>query len=149
MKSIFSTIESEIDNEALTIEKSAASLENFKYALFTAQLKSWEPNSLHWAAPSNFIMYSDGTWFLYAQHCANFRRLGGLVDSGASYSWYLNMTYFNQSGGVGDIVHARDYLLTTLSYKQEKDNVTASGFDNAFLSLSPSIESAIVSRAFR
>lgn len=138
----------EHDQTALVLESSGQRGLG-KFAQFTPQFATWEPNSLHWQAPSNLVVYSDGTWFLFAQHCANFRRLGGSFDTGATYTWFVDAIYYDQPGGVGNIIHAINYGLVSLPYKSERDNVTASGFDARYLALEPKILSARFGRSLR
>ena len=83
--------------------------------------------NLHWDAPSHFEIFSDGTWFGYISHVANMRRLGGPIDTGGHFSWFVRIQYLDANGG---ILLTKDYVLElSLGYKQQKSDVTRRGVD--------------------
>ena len=117
-----------------------------KSEIFDVKFDTWEPNSLHWVAPSNMIIYSDGSWFIYAIHIANMRRTGGLFDVGQYRTWLVNVQYLNAQDSV---VHASDYVLRGLDYKGEVDNATAQGVDRRLAEIEPQIIKARFTRIIR
>lgn len=114
---------------------------------FDFKFDEWVPNHLHWHAPSNLIIYSDGSWFIYAKHIANMRRTGGaFFDTGDYWTWLVNVQFFNAENSV---VHANDYVLDGLNYKYEVDNATAKGIDKRFGEIESQIVRAQPTRIIR
>lgn len=122
------------------------SLEALNYKIYDIQFETWEPNSLHWVAPSNLIIYSDGTWFLYAQRISNQRRTGGSFDTGNYRTWLVSVEFLNNTGS---IVHAGEYILGGLNYKSSDDNISSKGQDNRFAEVLSQIVSARFTQIIR
>jgi hypothetical protein len=121
---------------------------------FTFAFATWEPDHLHWNEPSNFIIRSDGTWYLYAAHLANMRRTGGIFDTGNRMSALINVTYYDgwdaaSSKCTGTVIHSSDYSLRSLDYKDEVFNADASGTDTTFAGVVGSARCASVTRWWR
>lgn len=127
---------------SLEITQSHKGLTTPKYQMFTVSFENWEPDSLHWNVPSNININSDGSWFLYAKRLANMRRTGGIIDSGHTVSFRVDVAYWDGVAGekcAGSVIHANKYYLKSLRYKQEAWEVVARGTDPAI----PGLESRI------
>jgi hypothetical protein len=121
-----------------------------RYVVFEWKFDSWEPDHMHWVAPSNFIIYNDGTWFFFAQHLANMRRNNDWgFDTGWDWSFEFDTAYFDAPDGKGTVVHANTYKLAYLHYKDERDNYTQTGTDPRFPTVLGSIQSALGSQHMR
>lgn len=130
-------------NGELVVERELASA---SYKMWDVQFPTWEPNSLHWVAPSNIIIYSDGNWFLYAQSISNQRRTGGFLDTGDDRTWLVATEFLNAQGSV---VHAQEYVLRSLGYKHSEDNVKSSGNDSRLAAVVAQIVAANFTRTIR
>lgn len=131
----------EVSNEVVqvNIQKNILNSTTDKYVIFDVQFTNWEENHLHWVSPSNMVVYNDGSWFIFASHIANMKRQNGPFDVGWEYTWYISVQYLNAQNS---ILHSKDYVLRTLNYKGEVDNVTASGVDARLPEVLSQIDSA-------
>ena len=124
--------------ESIELGKSIKGIERFSaYEVFSFDFPNWEPDSLHWNPPSNWLINSDGTWFMYAKHLANMRRTGGLFDTGSYRTFLVNITFYEGYNSTtnkceGNVIHSRDYILAGLDYKQQRWDVSTSGTDQYF-----------------
>ncbi|MER0204345.1 MAG: hypothetical protein DU480_10920 [Nitrosomonas sp.] len=124
------------------------------YQLFDMQFSSWNANHLHWDAPTNMAIQSDGSWFIYAKKLANMRRTGGAFDTGDRWTTLINVTFYTgplngQKQCTGSVIHSRDYELMTLDYKEESYNVTARGSDSEIARAASNIKCGSFSRIWR
>lgn len=106
---------------------------------WSADFPSWEPNSLHWVAPSNWLIRSDGSWYIYASHVANMRRMPGPFDTGWNYDFGFSVAYQDSNGTV---IHAADHHLVSLKYKEERNDVPNNGLDPRYAEIRAQIVSA-------
>lgn len=113
---------------------------------FDVKFDDWQPDSLHWNAPSNMEIYSNGTWFIYAAHVANMRRASSLFDQGWYYNFGVTVTFYSRSNSV---LHLTECPLIGLNYKEEKWNVSASGHDPRIAEILPDCTHANFSRWMR
>ena len=125
-----------------------------KYQMFDIQFDDWQPDHLHWNTPSNMAIQSDGSWFIYAKHLANMRRLGGIFDTGAVYATIVNVTFYNgplnaQKQCTGSVVHSRDYSLRSLDYKEEAWDVTSRGVDQDIARIAGQVKCGSFTRWWR
>lgn len=125
-----------------------------KYQVFNFVFSDWNPDSLHWNQPSNLTFQSDGSWYIYAKHIANMRRLGGVIDSGARYTALANVTFFDgplnaQKQCTGSVVHSQDYTLGTLNYKQETWDASNRDTDSTLASVIARVKCASATRWWR
>jgi hypothetical protein len=121
-------------------------IQSSRYKIFDVKFDTWEPNSLHWVSPSNMIIYDDGSWFIYVQHIANFRRTGGIFDTGDYWTWLINVQFINAQESV---VHANDYIIRGLGYKGEQDNATSQGIDKQIFDTKAQIAKGSFTRIIR
>lgn len=123
------------------------------YQMFSFQFPTWAPNSLHWDEPSNLNIQSDGSWYIYARRLANFRRTGGVLDTGNIYTALANVTFYdgpivnNQCSG--SVVHSRDFVLGSLDYKREVYDIANRGTDPQIAANESKIRCASVTRWWR
>lgn len=122
--------------------------------LFDMKFESWNADHLHWDAPTNMAIQSDGSWFIYAAKLANMRRTGGFFDTGDRWTALINVTFYNgplnaQKQCTGSVIHSRDYELMTLDYKEESYNVTGRGSDNEIAKVASKIQCGSFSRIWR
>ncbi len=122
--------------------------------IFSFNFVDWEPNSLHWRGPSNLLINSDGSWFMYAKHLANMRRTGGFLDTGRYYTFLANVTYYSGWDGnnkqcKGSVLHSKDYVLKGMKYKVEMWDVTAQGTDSRVSEIASKARCAAVTRWMR
>ena len=122
--------------------------------MFSFDFSNWNPNSLHWNPPSNLLINSDGSWYMYAKHIANMRRTGGIFDTGRRYTFLANVSYFSgwdttNERCVGTVLHSKDYVLISLDYKQERWDVSARGTDNRIPEIRSRVQCASVTRWIR
>lgn len=123
------------------------------YQMFSFQFSSWAPNSLHWDAPSNLNIQSDGSWYIYSRRLANFRRTGGFFDTGDTFTALANVTFYD--GPVvngqcsGSVVHSRDFVLRSLDYKHEYTDVANRGTDPQIAANESRIRCGSVTRWWR
>lgn len=108
------------------------------------QIFSWTftwpgQDSLHWDQPSNLVVYSDGSWYIYAKHLANMRRTGGILDTGDYRTFLAAVTYMDKDKKV---IGATDYLLAGLDYKQEVWDKDNGGVDSFVRNYEPEIQFA-------
>ncbi|CAK7083482.1 MAG: hypothetical protein CITR_04085 [Citrobacter freundii] len=114
-----------------------------RFQIFNLQFKSWEPDHLHWVAPSNIIIYDNGDWFIFISHLANMRRTGGPLDTGNYQSWCVNVSYLDKNKSV---LHSKDYPVCGLQYKQYKDNLGVSGNDPSVPGILSNLNSGLFTR---
>lgn len=114
-----------------------------RYQIFNLQFESWEPDHLHWVAPSNIIIYDNGDWFIFVSHLANMRRTGGVLDTGNYQSWCINVAYLDKNKSV---LHSKDYPVCGLDYKQSRDNLGVSGNDPGVPSILTNLQSGLFTR---
>jgi hypothetical protein len=92
-----------------------------RYTIYGPSFPDWDPDSLHWNAPSNMNINDDGYWFLYAKHLSNYRRTGGVIDSGNTWTALVNVTLYDgpvvNGQCTGNVIFSRDFILTTIDYK--------------------------------
>ncbi|MFN7780240.1 MAG: hypothetical protein ACK5RK_15500 [Betaproteobacteria bacterium] len=117
----------------------------------TFTFSTYAPRSLHWDAPSNMNIHSDGTWFIYSKHMANMRRTGGFFDTGGLRTAYVNVAYYDgrlnaQGHCTGTLIHSREYPFITLDYKEERWDVTSRGTDAVVASLGNRIQCGVATR---
>lgn len=105
-------------------EAQAASEERF--VLVNFDFPTWNPDSLHWEAPSNMTFYSDGRVYLYAKRIANHRRHGPF-NQGRTYTWRADYQYHDQNGTV---MQSSSLKLATLRFNQTKDDADAEKTDD-------------------
>lgn len=122
------SVQKESDNRVLFDTKSLS---------FSINFDNWNPDHRHWNPPSNMLIYSDGSWFMYAKKISNQRRECQIIDCGSSYTFLANITYYSGYDAAtntctGNIVHSEDYALGTLRYKEERFDATANGVDAKF-----------------
>lgn len=102
------------------------------------QFETWQPDSLHWVAPSNLLIYTDGSWYFYASHIANMRRTLPILDGGARWTWKVHLDFKNSSES---IIYSTDYVLRTLNYKEEENHAQIYGYDNYLASIIGNVDS--------
>jgi hypothetical protein len=132
--------------QTLTKSRTFTRADSNRYIVFEWDFASWEPDHVHWVAPSNFILYNDGGWFFYARHLAAMRRNNEFFDIGWAYNFDFDVTFKNASGTV---IHANSYKFADLNYKSERDNYTQTGTDSTFAKLLDDIQSASGSQWLR
>lgn len=138
----------------VSMQKTERSLTTSGYQLFSIQFATWVPDHLHWDAPSNMNIHSDGAYFIYSKHLANMRRTGGFFDTGNRYNTLVNVTYFDgplngQNQCTGTVLHSRDYHLRGLDYKDEAWDVTANGMDNRIAEIAARVKCGSFTRWWR
>jgi hypothetical protein len=100
----------------------------------------WDPDHRHWDHPSNMIIYTDGSVFVYAHHLANMRRNGGIGDQGDTYTFLVNIVIYNgayvNKMCQGSVIASKDVVLDTLDYRDEfwDVNKTVNAFSADILS---------------
>ena len=110
--------------------------------VFTIHIQDVFYEDLHWNTPSNFIIYDDGVWYLFAQHIANMQRTGGFFDTGTLFEFYLRVDYYSDSNCSGTVVHSMKYHLENLLYKQEQFGASNSGVDRRFADVRDEVKCA-------
>jgi hypothetical protein len=94
---------------------------NEVYECFNFELETWEPDHLHWVAPSNIILYSNGNLSASAAHLANMLRLGGIFDTGGLYHALFDLS-LKESADSPPLI-TLSYAIASLPYKKSVDNV--------------------------
>lgn len=89
---------------------------------FSFDLTTWEPDHLHWVAPSKIILYSNGDLVATASHIANMRRTGGIFDTGERYSAVFDLALLENETDSKSII-TLTYAIATLNYKDGEDNI--------------------------
>ncbi|WP_321946538.1 hypothetical protein [Paraburkholderia sp. J10-1] len=113
--------------------------------MFNFVFDSWEPNSLHWPAPSSLSIQWDGSWSFFAAHLANMRRTGGFFDTGTTFNFGLTLSFYDVDVPL-HASHAPIYTtnigIASLDYKNSADNVVKNGLDPRIAELAAQIVSA-------
>ncbi|MER0108002.1 hypothetical protein ABQG55_04800 [Aeromonas dhakensis] len=95
--------------------------ENDIYESFNFELTTWEPEHLHWVAPSKIILFSNGDLSATAAHIANMRRLGGIFDTGGFYHAAFDLGL--QETADSKPFMTLSYAIAGLPYKKSVQNV--------------------------
>lgn len=118
-----------------------------KWVMFDFQFPTWVDDHRHWDAPSNLIIYNDGSWFAFATHLAQMRRNNNYgADIGFRCKFEVDIQFKNEQLAV---IYARTYNLASLNYKGSVDNKTQQGTDDNFAAVSGKIAYASGARWFR
>lgn len=98
-------------------------------------LKRISPDNAIWHTPSNFTVFYNGDWYLYAARLDNDRRgrgaLDPILDNGPTLEFVLYATFRGSKGGVcsKSVVHTGKYSLESVRYKSHPRNVSNRGRD--------------------
>ncbi|MDR6236628.1 hypothetical protein [Pseudomonas oryzihabitans] len=118
-----------------------------KWVHFDFQFSTWVDDHRHWIAPSNLIVYNDGSWFAFATHLAQMRRNNNIgVDIGFGCKFEVDVQFRNAQGA---IIYARTYNLASLHYKDSADNASQQGTDSSYAAVSGQIATGSATRWFR
>ncbi len=115
------------------------------FVLVNFDFPTWNPDSLHWEAPSNMTFYSDGRVYLYAKRIANHRRHRPF-NQGRTYTWLADYQYHDQNGTV---MNSSSLILATLRFNQTKYDADAEKTDDFLRNNWLRIHSVTVTRRIR
>lgn len=133
--------------QLVELSKLEMAVPDTKLVHFDFQFATWVDDHRHWDAPSNLIIYNDGSWFAFATHLAQMRRNNNIgVDIGFGCRFEVDVQFKNAQGAV---IYARTYNLASLHYKGSADNKTQQGTDDRYAAVSGQIATGSATRWFR
>lgn len=107
--------------------------------VFAWEFETWQPENLHWDAPSSLNISDNGDWYAFASRLENQRRSGGFFDTGHNFDYNITVTFYPEVNCGGASLYGFTIHLDALDYKDVHTNVSRRGND-------PNIQ-AIVDRA--
>ncbi len=119
------------------IEERYRSLNDRKFISFSWTLPNWEPNNFHWNTPSRMTIWNDGEWLIYSEHLAHQR------PSAKRRRFLCAVVFFDSSGNQ---VHSNEYVLASLTHRQQLWNKTSTSYDTRLGDLLSSIQSATLTQ---
>jgi hypothetical protein len=101
------------------------------YATWGA-IPSFSKDSIHWDAPSSFVLYRDGDWTLSVQRCANHYNSYGPFDRHFSVHWFWCVDYREPSGA---LIYRGEYKADEEGYMGATSGIVRQGNDAHFASI--------------
>jgi hypothetical protein len=103
-----------------------------KTIVYNVDMNDWDPDHRHWDHPSNAVIYSDGSVFIFAHHLANMLRTCPISDCGSNFAFGMNFTFFQSYDAVnnrcaGSALASQDFTLRSLDYRDEVWDVSSTG----------------------
>ncbi|MFV3291583.1 hypothetical protein ACNFBR_22955 [Pseudomonas sp. NY11955] len=133
--------------QVVDISKPEIATLDTRWINFDFQFSTWVDDHRHWDAPSNLIIYNDGSWFAFATHLAQMRRNNNVgLDLGWGCKFEVDVQFKNAQGAV---IYARTYNLASLHYKGSVDNKTQQGTDASYAAVSGQIATGSATRWLR
>jgi hypothetical protein len=121
------------------IEKTSSPEGTKRFQIFSWIFTWHGENNLQWKQPSNLVIYSDSSWYIYARHLANMRRTKAIWDFGNHRTFLVAVIYYDKDKKV---IGASDYVLWGLDYKKEIWNKDSRGSDEFVKAREPEIQFA-------
>ncbi len=91
---------------------------NREYVFARFEMETWNPDSLHWEAPTNATFYNTGRVYIFARRCANHRR-HGVFNQGRTYNWRIDYQYLDENKVE---IQASGLHLITLAFNKARNN---------------------------
>jgi len=105
-------------------------------------------DSIYFQPPIQLTVSLDGTVLITVARIANMARMPSLLDQGWLMTYTLYVEYHDDVDCDGAVIHASNYPVAQLNYKEDRQNVTATHFDARVRDLGGAIKCATVSPAW-
>jgi len=86
-------------------------------------------DSVYWQPPTRITTSLDGNVLITVHRLANMARMPSLFDQGYLIKFWVHVDFYGDSECAGPVIHANNYEIASLNYKEDRPDVTATVYD--------------------
>jgi hypothetical protein len=96
-------------------------------------------DSIYWQPPTRVTTSLDGNVLITVGRLANMARMPSLFDQGWLMHFSVHIDFYGETNCSGPVIHANNYPVASLNYKEDRSNVSTTVYDSRIRELGGAI----------